>query len=266
MAGGTIRVTLAYGRDREAGGMTGEPEPVNALEVAIAEVLEGGGDAQRVLSLLWTSAVLISKGDDSDHPDALNLTTIEDEEGKLYLPVYTSPERMAEALPEGADYVAIRLSDLADGWPEGVSVAVNPGTERGFEAELPEVRLAAETSGAADAEILVGEPADEPSGALADLADVLRSEPGVRRAFRAQFLDPRVSFEPQLAIGLEVEPGTDERELFQRLLARSGEQVEFDRPVAFIPVREDGDEPIAGYMRERDEPFYVAAGGDESAT
>jgi hypothetical protein len=44
------------------------------------------------------------------------------------------------------------------------------------------------------------------------------------------------------------------------VLAQSSERVEFDRPVAFIPVREDSDDPIAGYMRERGEPFYVAGG------
>jgi hypothetical protein len=240
--------------------MTDLPDPVNALEAAIAEVLQGGGDPQRVLSLLWTSSVLIAKADDSDDPDALNLTIVEDEDGKRYLPVFTSPDRMSEAMPEGADYVAIQLSDLAGGWPEGVAIAVDTGTEFGFVAELPDVKLAAEASGAADAEIIVGEPADEPSEGLAALADLLGSEPGVTRAYRAQFLDPRVSFEPQLAIGLELAPGADEREVFQRVLAQSSERVEFDRPVAFIPVREDSDDPIAGYMRERGEPFYVAGG------
>jgi hypothetical protein len=239
--------------------MPESPDPVNALEAAIADVLEDRGDGQRVLSLLWTSPVMIQQSRDPGEPDELQLVTVEDEEGKLYLPVYSSADRMEAALPEGADYVAIRIADLAGGWPEGVAIAVNPGDEFGFVAEFEDVMAAAESSGAADNEIIVGEPADEPSEALSKLADLLRSVDEVTRAHRVQFVDPRVTFEPQLAIGLELAPGADQQEVLQRVLARSQEEIEIDRPTVFIPVSESADDPLSSYMRERDQPFYVAA-------
>lgn len=237
--------------------MTGEARPGNALEAAVADAL-GGGDPQRALSLLWTSPVLIPKAEEPAEPDSLPLPTLEDEEGRRYLPVYSSLERLGEAFPEGVGYIAIRVADLEGGWPEGVAIAVNPGSsELGFVADMPDVAIAAESSGAAGNEILVGEPADEPADALAQLSELLRDDDDVLRAHRAQFLDPRVSFDPQLAIGLEIADGADQDEVFQRVVARSQEQVEFGRPVAFIPVSSGSADPIASYMRERDQPFYT---------
>lgn len=241
-----------------SGGTADAPQPGNALETAVADALVGG-DSQRALSLLWTSPVLIPKAEEPAEADSLPLPTVEDEDGRRYLPVYSSLERLGEAFPDGTPYVAIRIADLKEGWPDGVAIAVNPGSsELGFVADMPDVALAAESSGAAGNEILVGEPADEPSDALAKLSELLRDDEDVLRAHRAQFLDPRVSFEPQLAIGLEIAPGADQDEVFQRVLARSQEQVEFDRPVAFIPVGAETADPVASYMRERDRPFYSA--------
>jgi hypothetical protein len=229
--------------------------PANLLEAALYD-----GQTQRALALAWVAPMFIPSG--SEEADGeLSLATPPRADGTRALAAYTSTARLAEALPPGSDFVALRLADLAGSWPEGVELTLNPGLDSELDATRDQLEQAASSDEGRQAvedanRVMVGEPAEEPHEALQLLTALLAGEPRVVAAHRTQFLWPLESLRPQLAVGLEVDPPSAEDDVLSELAAHLEERTPADLQVRLMGLSPRWEHPAAGEMRARNAPFY----------
>jgi SseB protein C-terminal domain/SseB protein N-terminal domain len=234
-------------------------EPENAVETLMAEARAGHTPMDTFLRALLTSFVFLAPSEDSTETE-LQLEAYEGPDGHLYAPVFTSPQRLARFV--GHDRGAsVQLATLAETWPESLALVINPGDA--VELVLPGhdlLKLAAgeedspQTTVGPGTSIMLGEPAEEPEDVLAAVAEAAAGRPEVKAAYRAQMYIDRPGEEPQLAIGLLLDgPGGAalEDEIGNAATAAGADAV------VVVPIHPEAEEdPVAGYMLERIEPFY----------
>jgi hypothetical protein len=106
-----------------------------ATEAAIAAGVQAG-DNEAVLRAVATSTALLPQtppADGEEAPEgALALPVIE-QDGKQYIPVFTSEEALRAAGADVSSAVRIPLAQLAMNWPDDdLWLAVNPASDRGL--------------------------------------------------------------------------------------------------------------------------------------
>jgi hypothetical protein len=101
-----------------------------AAQQALRAVVEGTVD-EAALSTLARSEVLLPTGTDAEGPapKALTLPVFEQEDGTELVPVFTTQDRMEQALPQIKRHRNVVLGVLAHGWPsERLSLVIDAGT------------------------------------------------------------------------------------------------------------------------------------------
>lgn len=100
-----------------------------AAQQALRTVVEKGAD-QAALSTLAHSEVLVPAATDAEGPapKALTLPVFEQEDGTELVPVFTTQERMEQALPRIRRHRSVLLGVLAHGWPGDLSLVIDAGT------------------------------------------------------------------------------------------------------------------------------------------
>ncbi|MFE5187958.1 SseB family protein [Streptomyces sp. NPDC056628] len=101
-----------------------------AAQDALRTVVEKGAD-QTALSTLADSEVLVPAAADGEGPGpaALTLPVFEQQDGTSLVPVFTSPARMEEAMPQTRRHHTVRLGALAHGWPsDELSLVIDAGS------------------------------------------------------------------------------------------------------------------------------------------
>jgi hypothetical protein len=106
-----------------------------ATEAAIAAGVQAGDD-EAVLRAVATSTALLPQtppADGEEAPEgALALPVIE-QDGKQYIPVFTSEEALRAAGADVSSAVRIPLAQLAVNWPDDdLWLAVNPASDQGL--------------------------------------------------------------------------------------------------------------------------------------
>ncbi|PIP82954.1 MAG: hypothetical protein CO113_13790 [Elusimicrobia bacterium CG_4_9_14_3_um_filter_62_55] len=183
-------------------------------------------------------------------------------DGKQFVPVFTSPERIAAAFPEGQAYLGMAAKEFFD-LTRGAKFLLNPGSEFGKEiTPLEAASIADGTVGKpeeifvpeAPAQVLLGKPAVYPQ-ALADALSRLFEKDGrVTRAWIAHFFNPLSGEKAHTLVALEA------GEHFQAVLHEAGSVVAGvevpEPPVDFLPIGRGGE--LEEYFLEDCEPFYKA--------
>ncbi|MGH3341924.1 MAG: SseB family protein [Carbonactinosporaceae bacterium] len=113
------------------------PEGQQAVETELAQAMEAG-DQESALRIVANAAVVVPQaasapGDASPNsaPGAVTLPVLE-QEGRQYVPVFMTSERMTEAAPDVEESITLPVSQLAASWPDDeLWLAVNPGVESG---------------------------------------------------------------------------------------------------------------------------------------
>lgn len=102
---------------------------VSATQHALGELAAARAD-DSALDTLANSEVLLPAADateDTD-PGAVTLPVLEQEDGAQLVPVFTSPDRMHQALPQIHRYHRVPLGALAQGWPsDELSLTIDAG-------------------------------------------------------------------------------------------------------------------------------------------
>jgi hypothetical protein len=124
--------------------MTGVPaNGNNALDQEIADAL-GRGDHNTALQVIAKAHLLVPQAEvvADQEPDAFALPVLE-QEGKQFVPAFTSPERAEGAGAQTESLLAVEAAALGGGWPEGddLWLAINPGWPDGLTLPAGAVRL-----------------------------------------------------------------------------------------------------------------------------
>ncbi|MFI6007481.1 SseB family protein [Streptomyces sp. NPDC051243] len=102
----------------------------SATQQALRTVAEKGAD-ESALSTLAHSEVLVPTATDAmgPAPTALTLPVFEQEDGTELVPVFTTRERMEQAMPRMRRHRSVLLGALAHDWPsENLSLIIDAGT------------------------------------------------------------------------------------------------------------------------------------------
>ncbi|MEU5614765.1 SseB family protein [Streptomyces sparsogenes] len=102
---------------------------VSATQHALGELAAARADAS-ALDTLANSEVLLPAPEATEDmdPQAVTLPVFEQEDGVQLVPVFTSPDRMHQALPQIQRYHRVPLGALAEGWPsDELSLAIDAG-------------------------------------------------------------------------------------------------------------------------------------------
>ncbi|MGH3326959.1 MAG: SseB family protein [Streptomycetales bacterium] len=114
------------------------PEGQQAVETELARAMEAG-DQESALRIVANAAVVVPQAaatpddasPDAAAPGAVTLPVLE-QEGRQYVPVFMTTERMSEAAPDVEESITLPVSQLAASWPDDeLWLAVNPGVESG---------------------------------------------------------------------------------------------------------------------------------------
>jgi SseB protein C-terminal domain/SseB protein N-terminal domain len=236
--------------------------PENDLEHALVAALRG--DREQLLGALAEAELYLPAADAPPGErrvvaragDTVPLPFLE-LEGVRYVPAFTSLPRLAEFAAEGGPYLRIAGKVLASIWPEGCSLALNPGGTVGLALGAAEVSRIAHAAQPAEAGVTVGEPREEPTRLLETLSAFGERTPELRALYRA-LLRRRPDRRPEIVIGLAVEDGeSDEAELPELLEAagRAAREAGFEA-VAFLPVGSGDGGDVERFMLERTRPFW----------
>ncbi len=102
----------------------------SAAQQALRTVVEKGAD-EAALSTLAHSEVLVPAATNAEGPTpaALTLPVFEQEDGTELVPVFTTQERMEQAMPKMRRHHSVQLGALAHGWPsDNLSLVIDAGT------------------------------------------------------------------------------------------------------------------------------------------
>src|SRR5262245_39659918 len=122
-----------------------------------------------------------------------------DVEGEKVLPIFSSLERLREAVESEQPVVQMSARALFAGMPPDVRLVLNPGSAFGKEFSADEIAAMLEGSLAAevdqidvpdDEEVLLGQPARYPRALVDGLCDRFREVPSIQQAYLAQVFVP----------------------------------------------------------------------------
>jgi type III secretion system (T3SS) SseB-like protein len=149
------------------------------------------------------------------------------------------------------------VRELVAALPDSVGLAVNPGGTVGLPVGAAVLRqaLGLPTDIQAGTTVRVGEPAEEPTALLAEVAESLVAVPAVRAARRAWAVVGEGK--PGLVLGLDVDPDAPE---VRQLALDTVRRVVGREPAGFpVDVVFDNDRgPLVEWMHAHAEPFHTA--------
>jgi hypothetical protein len=228
--------------------------PENALEDALLAGLEDG-DVDRFLVALGDADVYVPAADEETPPrgGALQLPVV-DVDGEQLVPIFTSLTQLARFRPHGTAYLGLPGAALATG---DVGVVVNPGGDLGLTLTPAQLsRLGTVAPEAADAELLIGEPREEPLALLDAMRRFAADRPDILAAYRAMLV--RRAGSPEPVIGLELRRGADARASVEAAAAAAADAgIERLALLALDPDVEP--DRIGRFLLERTQPFWTRA-------
>jgi SseB protein C-terminal domain/SseB protein N-terminal domain len=226
----------------------------NALEEALLAA-RGRGNVEPLLPVLADADIYLpAPGRPTSEVREVPLALV-DAGGEAFVPVFSSLAALARYRPDGGGYLRLVGRALGDAVPNGYPVVIDPGTELAVPLrpdDLARLRDVPPREGEAD--LLIGEPREEPADAIEAIRRFSARRPEIRAAYRALLvLRPGTEAEP--VIGLELDPDAD-GEAVVRDAAEVARTAGIDS-LAFVPLDADAAKsPVGRFLRERTKPFY----------
>jgi hypothetical protein len=186
-------------------------------------------------------------------------------DGVQYVAVYTSQTQLARVPAAGTGYIRIAGAALAAVLPPELALVLNPGADLGITIAADQLARLRERVADDEPEpdpdeqgFLVGEPREEPVELLAAMRLFVEQTDTVEAAYRGLLLRRRGGT-PEPVIGLELAGTADEAAVVEAA-AHAAREAGIDA-LALVPIRRGSDSgPVARFLVERTEPFYVRAG------
>lgn len=187
-----------------------------------------------------------------------------EQNGKMYLPVFDSLERLSSWIQREATYICMPAHALVRCIQSDIHLALNVGTPFWKEFVPEEIQWLRETveqakphvaTVSAGTRILVGVPAQIPDGLEATLRDCLRRNSEIRRAYLGQVYLVAPGEQPHLVVALEpdqrVETVLDSIRLDVGIALKP-----FIEKDAYIGIAFIGIDRLASQIQEATSPFY----------
>ncbi|HEU0162466.1 MAG TPA: enhanced serine sensitivity protein SseB C-terminal domain-containing protein [Rhizomicrobium sp.] len=192
--------------------------PENELEAALVRAVQDPAAAAEFYRLLLESELLVlgtAEGREEatekfnlESGNRLNLVTGE-QDGRKYLPVFSSIARMQEYIKEDSKYLSMVGRDLFD-TTRGAPLILNPASEYGKQLAPHEIAQLLDPGSAPRSEPMVkmGE-ADYPQDIVDTLTGVFRAHAGVKAAYMIRVTFADRAHEPHPLVGIEMEDGKE---------------------------------------------------------
>jgi SseB protein C-terminal domain/SseB protein N-terminal domain len=178
--------------------------------------------------------------------------------GEPFVPVFSSLAALARYRPEGGGYLRLSGRALAEAVPDGYAVVLDPGSDLAVPLrpdDLARLRDVPRREG--DADLLIGEPREEPSAAIEAIRRFAAGRREIRAAYRALLvLRPGTEAEP--VIGLELDAGWD-GDAVVRDAAEAARAAGIDALALVTLDAGAAASPIGRFLLGRTKPFYTRA-------
>lgn len=181
--------------------------------------------------------------------------------GKQYIPVFSALLRLQPMITGESAYLGMNALELFQ-LTRGSSLLLNPGSEFCKELSVGEIAeiidgtigKPVETRVAEqDVSVEIGQPANYPVELVETLKKLFAKDKRVKRAWIAQFLDPRVDQKPHSILAIEV---TKDYEAVMADIGVVVNGIEIpDPPLDIIQIT--GNDGIEEYFTDELKPFYV---------
>lgn len=195
--------------------------------------------------------------------ERLSIVSWRQTDGATFIPIFTSLERLKEAVDHPAGYVAMNARDLMEA-TRGSRLVLNPRSDvgKGFPPDEVEMLLAGEIPGGMAEErvihkhtrVLLGQPSSPPAALLAALRTLFARRPGVRSASVGIMALDGSADDAELIVGIDAGPD------FGPVLREAGpvaaDALEPGVPVNFVDLASDED-AVVRFLRRDVEPFYT---------
>lgn len=181
-------------------------------------------------------------------------------DGKLYLPVFSSVERLRQVVQGEVGFIAMNALEFMK-ITQGSEIVLNPGSEYGKLFTREEIQAILDGSIWAPSEsrtmerntrVVIGQPANYPHELAGALSRLFKRLKDVQRAYLALFYNPEEEEKPHILIGIEVSGNWEQVVSQAGLVARDIEIP--NPPVDFMQIT--GQEGLEEYFRNECKPFY----------
>ncbi|ADB16387.1 enhanced serine sensitivity protein SseB [Pirellula staleyi DSM 6068] len=242
--------------------------PQNDLEKALVAASKDAGARPHFYEVLLQSTLFVLQGGDAplaettrhvDAGESILLRTFE-RDGKTYIPIFSSLERLKAGLKSNASYLGMSARDLL-ALTAGSPLVLNPGSDYGKEFTPTEIERLLDGSLfepderrtiQQQTEVQIGAPLNYPHVLARALQQYFKRHRNVSRAYLALYHDPSSSDKPNTLVGVELTGDWDQTMAGIGVVVSSTEIP--DPPVDFIRIAPA--ESLTKYFLEKSKPFY----------
>jgi len=181
--------------------------------------------------------------------------------GKPYIPVFTSLQRLQLVLSGEAAYLGINALELMK-LTKGAELFLNPGSAYGKEFTKEEIASIVDGSiwlpseryvVQKEVKVMIGQPKEYPEELVQALSRFFKTKKAVKRAWLAHIFNPDDGQPPHTLIAIDVQAGFDEISAEAGIVVRN---VKIQSPpVDFMPITGKGG--IENHFLNGDKPFYI---------
>lgn len=183
-------------------------------------------------------------------------------EGKAYLPVFSSLQRLQEYVREEVGYISFSAMTFMN-MTKGSNLFLNPGADFGKELIVSEIEAILNGSllkpteqyvAQKNEEVIIGQPANYPTELANTLTRFFGNKKEVKRAYLAHFYNPNHDEKPHTLIGIEIDSGASWEEIAGGAgMVANGVNVP-DPPVDFLRITGKGG--VESFFVNESKPFY----------
>jgi hypothetical protein len=243
-------------------------EPVNDLERSLMNAATNASARPQFLRDLLQSDIFVlnQKGEDFRVEGSilqkgakLNVLSFE-RDGKTWLPIFTSLQRLEQFIRVDSNYVQLKAKDFFE-ITRGAFVVLNPGFEYGKEFLPREIEQLLDGSifkpmqtytAQKPTQVLIGQPAVYPHTLVNTLSAYFEKNPQVNKVYLAQYFNPQMDDKPHLLICI------DGKGDWQQLLGDAGmvasEMIGSGEVIDFMRIDNSG---LAKSVVKQIKPFFA---------
>lgn len=194
----------------------------------------------------------------------LAIASMQDQEGKPFIPFFSSLEALGLVLNDEAGFVSMPARDLFE-MTRGATLILNPGLDFGKEFFPNEIEALLATGlnhtttervVQQATNVMLGQPANYPAGMVASLSRLLVQHPCIAAAYLCLMQDADSDTPPVLVVGIEGDG--DIAAAMREAGAVAADTAPRGEPVDFVVI-ERGTGGIGDYFVTSVEPFYQRA-------
>ena len=249
-------------------------DPANELERKLILAADDPASRPEFYQALMASDVFVIGHTDSEGEGVttipagakLSIVNWEKNDGSPIIPFFTSLEALQQALKEEARYLALPTRDLFE-VTLGSFLVLNPASPYGKEFfpdaikalldtgmnHVPQSRVVQK-----ETQVLLGQPANYPSGMVSALTALLAKHSVVKAAYLCLMHDASTSEKPTLVVGFEGDG--DLSKAMQEAGSVAADTAPKGEPVDFTVLKK-GEAGLSDYMFKSVKPFYERAWG-----